>query len=282
MSWGDERNAGESTVAEWAGLSREQRTIAIGQDIGGGMRMHLRIAERTRAQSLLVLMPAAQSRIEQGQINPLFSRWNWIPDYPDSHVIAVSDPALYQGKSLSAAWFIAPQTDVTKHIASAVDAIAAELGVRRASIVVYGSSLGGFGAFGVASLLPGSQAVAEIPQLDLRRWPVPTAIAALEEHITGIPFGEYGETHLEQIDVLSRIRAAGTVPGFLLVTNPQDPTYSDHLEFMRSVRALGADIEVSGASCLRIEDRVSGHRVLSREDASVMLNRELAATREVS
>ncbi|MGY5765386.1 hypothetical protein ACXET9_09300 [Brachybacterium sp. DNPG3] len=264
------------TVGEWAGLPRQPRTQAITEDLGSGLRMHLRIAERGEAQTLLVLMPAAQSQIEKGQINPLFSRWNWIPDYPDSHVIAVSDPALYQGDGLAAAWFVSPGLDVLARIAKAVSAIAGELGVGQESIVVYGSSLGGFGSLSLASLLAGARAVAEIPQLDLQRWPVPTALAALEDSITGKPLDSYRQDRPEQLDVLSRFRTTGVVPGFLLITNPEDKTYREHLEFMGAVRSLGAGVEVKGASRLQVETRVSGHRVLPREDAAILLGEELA------
>lgn len=266
----------EVVISEWAAMPRGPRTISVRRDLGNGQRLHMRIAERKRARSLLVLMPAAQSRIEQGQINPLFSRWNWIPDYPDAHVIAVSDPAIYADKSLSAAWFISPQIDIIDEISRAVDETRSQLEVAPEAVVTYGSSLGGFGALGVAAMLPGTRAVAEIPQLDLCRWPVPTALAALERHVTGMPLEKYRADHPEQLDVLERFRKVASVPEFLLITNPQDHTYGDHLGLLRAVHELGPQVEVRGASRLRIDPRVSGHRVLSREDASVLLRRELA------
>lgn len=95
-----------------------------------------------------------------------------------------------------------------------------------------------------------------------------------------MPFDKYGEIHPEQVDVLARFRAAKSIPPFLIITNPQDTTYSDHLEFMRAVRSLDDDVTLEGPSRLLISDEVSGHRVLSRVAAAKLLGTELAATRD--
>ena len=222
-----------------------------------------------------MLMPAAQSRIERGQLNPLFSRWNWIGDYSGSHVVAISDPALYHDESLSAAWYLSPELDVLESIANTLRTICEVLSLEESAVLVYGSSLGGRGALGVAAHLDGASAVSEIPQLDLERWPVPSALRALEEKILQEPLSEYRKQHPEQVDVVARFRKVGRVPRLRLITNVDDPLFVDHLRFVEDAARLSTEqLPVSQVE-LTIEDRVRGHHVLSREQVASMLQRDL-------
>lgn len=267
--------AHEREFLEWKGLDRGPRTIAVGEAINPRLRLHLRIAERAEARKLLVLMPAAQTRIEQGQINPLFSRWNWIADYPEAHVVAVSDPSLYYDSALSAAWFLSTETDILAYVARVVSEIRGALEVEADAVLVYGSSLGGFGALSLASMLPGARAIAEIPQIDLQRWPVPPALAALEQRVAPMGLDAFREDRAEQLDVLERFRREGTVPDFVLVTNAGDPLFLDHLGFVRDAQSLTEEPGSRGRSTLVVEGRLHGHRVLPREEATTLIRAEL-------
>lgn len=265
----------ELGLDQWSFLERSARTASVGVKISPLLRLHTRIAERPGARSLLVLMPAAQSRIERGQLNPLFSRWNWIGDYSGSHVVAISDPALYHDESLSAAWYLSPELDVLESIANTLRTICEVLSLEESAVLVYGSSLGGFGALGVAAHLDGASAVSEIPQLDLERWPVPSALRALEEKILQEPLSEYRKQHPEQVDVVARFRKVGRVPRLRLITNVDDPLFVDHLRFVEDAARLSTEqLPVSQVE-LTIEDRVRGHHVLSREQVASMLQRDL-------
>ena len=159
--------------------------------------------------------------------------------------------------------------------ATALRTIFEVLSLEESAVLVYGSSLGGFGALGVAAHLDGASAVSEIPQLDLERWPVPSALRALEEKILQEPLSEYRKQHPEQVDVVARFRKVGRVPRLRLITNVDDPLFVDHLRFVEDAARLSTEqLPVSQVE-LTIEDRVRGHHVLSREQVASMLQRDL-------
>lgn len=274
--------ANELIFEQWSAMGRDFRTASVAVQLSPLLRLHMRVAERPGATSLLVLMPAAQSRIERGQLNPLFSRWSWIGDYPRTHVIAISDPALYYDGSLSAAWFLSPDIDVLREIANVLQAFCAVLSLRESSVLVYGSSLGGYGALGLASLLEGARAVSEIPQLDLERWPVPAALRALEEGILQRPLSEHRREYPEQVDVLERFRQVGRVPNLHVITNSADPLFADHLRFIDEVSRLSSEQLSVGRLVLTVDDGVSGHQVLDRRRVERLLSPVLQEVGAVS
>lgn len=56
-----------------------------------------------------------------------------------------------------------------------------------------------------------------------------------------------------------------------------DHLFEYHLEFVRAVHQMGVVVSEHGRSTLSVEDRVSVHRVLEREQAVALLLRVLAA-----
>lgn len=266
------------TFDHWASLDRAPRTASVGVQLDHELRLHMRIAERAAgANSIVVFMPAAQAGNDKGQINPLFSRWNWARDYPNSHVVAISDPALYYSEEILAAWYVSPEIDIMKVIAQSVRDISNTLLIPEHAIVVYGSSLGGFGALSLAAILDGASAVCEIPQVDLERWPVPSALRALEDKILLGPLSDHRQRHPEQIDVLARFRAANRVPDMRLITNIQDPLFEDHLQFVADAAKLSTEKIHVGRIELAIENRVQGHQVLTQNEVALMLSSTISA-----
>lgn len=233
-----------------------------------GLPMYGVLARRERADRLVCFMPAAQTGTGARRAK-LFSRWSWQTVMPEQHVMALSDPALGLDGEIRGAWFLHPDRDLLEEMARMVQAQVAELGLANEQVLFYGSSLGGFGAFGMASLLPGASAIAEIPQIDVARWPSRGSIKAMETALLKKPFSEHRLHHPEMVDVRERFRKSDLIPPFLLVSNESDMSIAIQREFMDDVAA--AELPRIGLQRMLLADQVSGHQALSQQDALALI-----------
>ena len=134
---------------------------------------------RPQADSLLCLLPSAQASNSARQI-PIFHRWSWAKHFPKTHILCLSDPGLYYS-DVHAAWFQSPNDiDIFERLAKFIKIIANNLEVSGEKITIYGSSMGGFGALMVGTMIKNSLVIAEVPQIDLRQYPVKAAINSIE------------------------------------------------------------------------------------------------------
>ena len=198
----------------------------------------------------------------------IYSRFSWFPEFPDDQVLGFVDPAMQQNHRLNGAWFIHPDEDVISGIASIVRDESQEKDIPLENVIFYGSSLGGFGAMAAATLVPGSTAIAEVPQIDFGDW-LESAIDAVEEFITNCPLDEYRKHHPEQLSVKERIIRAGGFPRMRIVTNPDDICYSRQrafFEWARTAEGMGeVDVEMIESSLIK------GHQALPKPRALELL-----------
>lgn len=115
--------------------------------------------------NLLVFLPAANGK----SIHPRHPRFKW-KDYfkDDCSLLYLSDP--YQGfcdyQSSQGSWYISRSGEfVLPTLANELDAFIKKRGFQK--VIFYGSSMGGTAAIILSSLVPGSIAIAECPQLFL-------------------------------------------------------------------------------------------------------------------
>ncbi|ERG65107.1 hypothetical protein L332_11740 [Agrococcus pavilionensis RW1] len=239
-----------------------------------GQPLHARLWRRASASQLLVLMPAAVSR-ESPNRHPAFARWRWADRFPDTHIVAFADPSMGLSEELRGAWFLHPEVDVLDGIARQVRAIAQTLGAR--SVLIYGSSLGGFGALATAALVPSAKALVEVPQLDFAHWH-PGAVADVERHVLGMPLEEHRARQPHQVSVRSRFERAGRIPPYVIVTNVREDGFDEQIAFQRwvvdSQLERGNDL---GGHELRVIDDVVGHRALGPVPASALILEQLRA-----
>lgn len=208
-------------------------------------------------------MPAALSASAATRNPNQLSRFTWESRLPDHHVIALADPALGMDDSILGAWFLHPTTDLLEEMSTIVREHASSLGILNEEILFYGSSLGGYGALSMASFIPGSSAIAEIPQIDVAQWHVASAIRAMEEKILGVSFENFRTTHAERINLLNRFEKNGTIPPFAIITNKNDASYAMQTSFMNLLE--NCPTKKIGQQLLISTDIVSGHRALSRD-----------------
>ena len=72
--------------------------------------------------------------------------------------------------------------------------------------------MGGFGALMLAAELRHAVAVAEVPQLDMRNYPIRGAVSDLEGMALGCTLGEYYDLHPERVSVVSRFVSTRVIP----------------------------------------------------------------------
>lgn len=178
-----------------------------------------------------------QSAINRNSVElPVFHRWKWMLDLSAS-AIALNDPTLYRNNYLDAGWWVGTRDrDYVEEAVSIVSKIAKSLGIGPESIIFYGGSAGGFSSFQMAACLPGSRVVADIPQIDLRKYHLPSAIdAALA---AGLGYGTSDEVpreYLHRIDVIERFVRNEHVPDFLYLQNLRDSSHiRSHFEDFRT------------------------------------------------
>lgn len=235
-----------------------------------GLPIHYRATHRPLADtdSLLVLMPAALTPARPDREKLIASRFTWSSAWPNSEVIAVTDPALQESSRLNGAWFIHPKHDIIAAIAGLAADIASARGIPPHRILFYGSSLGGFGAIAAASVIDGARAVAEVPQIHFANWGR-AAVTAVEQELLGCSLEEFGQVHPERLSLPDRLLHSGRVPGILLITNPEETRLGEQLEFLRWIRK--SDLPRSGPVEMLSTDRVSGHAVLERDDIPALV-----------
>lgn len=228
------------------------------------MPIQYKITERPDADSLIVMMPSAVSAARQARGIPTFTRYTWAHLWPDSEVLAVADPALPLREGIGGAWFIHPRVDVILLLSKFIRDIADARDIPLERVCLYGSSLGGFGAIAAASLLPGSTAVAEVPQIDVRTWNK-TIVPTLEREILDGSMVELYQKFPERVSLIDRICSSGHIPAIRLITNGKDPQRTHQHAFFEYIR--DSDLPRTGHFELIVMDEVSGHKPVSEATA---------------
>lgn len=227
-----------------------------------GFPIHYAITPRTNPTSMVVLMPSALPRNRSNPERPHFTRWSWANYWPDSLVIAVSDPALAANRQLEAAWYLHPEYDFIAILADFVRDMATEANIPPNRITFYGSSLGGFGAIGVAAHLAGSKAIAEIPSIHIPSR-ITSHVARVGKLILGQSIFEFEKIHPERVGLIPRCEYAGHIPDLQLYTNPRDFYFSLQWDFFNWADA--SEFNQNAQIDLITTTRTSGHRQLEKE-----------------
>lgn len=223
------------------------------------------------AEELVCFMPSALGPTQPRRV-PSYFRWKWADQhFADTNVLVLADPAMRRGRSLLGAWYMHPEQDVLADMATTVEDVATDLGVKR--VLFYGSSLGGFGALAMASMVERSTAIAEVPQIDVAHWFV-VAVRAIEDEILGTSIEAHRSNRPEQVRLQDRLWRAGRMPDFTIVTNPGDRSYDDQRAFVDW--CAEAPLRRTGRQRLLSVDSVDGHRILPEDDSVAMIRRWLA------
>ncbi|MCO4239824.1 hypothetical protein [Pseudarthrobacter raffinosi] len=264
-----------AAIAKYVPVPDERHTVSI--DVNG-VKYDFLSDLRTGTRKLFVF---GQSALNRSLVQlPVFHRWKWMLDLEGS-AIALNDPTLYLDKRIDAGWWIGTKDrDYVKEVSRIVGAIAASLNLRSEDVIFYGGSAGGFSSFHMAACLPGSRVVADIPQIDLRKYHLPLAIdAAVRAGLGCSSRLEVPQEYLHRIDVIERFKHEKHVPDFLYLQNLKDGThvqthfgdFQSRLEALRDLhewaQSSGVYETYSAWSVVR-----GGHFPLGRFDTMRYLN----------
>lgn len=101
---------------------------------------------------------------------PYFNRWKWSNIF-HSNIVAISDYTLTKDNSLQIGWYINNgEKNIFQKIANIIKKIANELGYTEDTIVLYGSSAGGFAALKLSEYLPKAKCIAINPQTNIKKY----------------------------------------------------------------------------------------------------------------
>lgn len=233
---------------------------------------------RSSSDKLVVF---GQSALNRSMVElPVFHRWKWMLDLSAS-AIALNDPTLYSSDQLDAGWWIGTrERDYVEEATLIVEKIAKTLGISRENIVFYGGSAGGFSSFQMAACLPGSRVMADIPQIDLRKYHMPQVVnAAVQAGLDFETSEDVPAEYLHRIDVVERFARNQVVPDFLYLQNMRDTAHVEaHFEDFRA-RVKSLSDANDWASHLGTYETYSawsmvrgGHFPLGRSDSMRFLN----------
>lgn len=237
-----------------------------------GLIIYSSISVSPIAENLVVFMPSAISPRGKNSRKRIYSRFSWAEDFPKSNVLCLADPAREAHPEVLGAWYIDPDYDVISEIGNYVSEVAQTLNIPQNRIVIYGSSLGGFGAIALASLIPGAKALAEVPQIDVRNW-ISEAISDIETHITHSSLSDYSREFPEQLSLQARLIKSSYIPEFRMISNIGDRSYNDQLELLRWCH--DSELPKGEEQALLLTSKEHGHKPLSRNVVSEIIKQFL-------
>lgn len=232
---------------------------------------------RENADQLVVLGQAAIDRDKT--ILPCFFRWKWL-DSLDASGIVLNDPTLYLGDDLNGGWFIGtPERDYVHECVSIINKLRELAGLSKPPIF-FGSSAGGFTSLAFASCIPGSVAIADIPQVDLETYHMKGEVDRLAkaafqvDEITLIP-----EEFRYRTQVAKRFMKEGRLPEIIYLHNIRDTAHISQLNgFLQSWSEAAHKLPAYDVGSLKVttHDRLhmtkGGHVTLSKTDTLKIIN----------
>jgi hypothetical protein len=187
-----------------------------------------------KSDKLLILMPAALSKNKKITL-PYFHRHSWAKSF-NMNVIVVSDPTLSLNRDLLGGWFLGNASDyVFNRIIGHITLVQKELNIKNKKTCFSGSSLGGFGALLGATLLEGSLAYAENPQLDLREYKFQTHIDNLSKYCFNNDINSFFKRFPERFSILEAYQKYSNVPNSYIVQKQSDVSHYE-TQFKRFMR----------------------------------------------
>lgn len=256
----DLRNVNLDSVEMQSDVFNETICIYQENDLGYHVNCFAHLVENS--EHLICVLPSAQVAMQPIK-NPIFHRWSWYKNFPNTSFIALSDPALYKAE-LHGTWFISnDKVDLIRLLADFICCLTHKLKIDSSKVILYGSSMGGFGGLMIASHIPRAIAVVEVPQLNLGYYPHKNALKKIENAILNeMTFEAFSALFPERTNVLARFIYAKNIPSFRLITNDKDSAYLEHIEFVSKLNTLRGYVGGIGDYQLSIVAESVGHAPL--------------------
>lgn len=157
---------------------------------------------------------------------PVFHRWSWIDDLPYSCMV-LNDPTLYLSDRIEGGWFQGTEDHFYMETAAAlVSEIASVLGISSKKVIFFGSSAGGFTSMQMATIMNGSHALVQIPQVDMSDYHVSAAIDDLLTYCYGgKTLDEATSLYPDRWSVIQAFRKYQHIPNIWYLQNSHDTNH---------------------------------------------------------
>lgn len=181
------------------------------------------------SEKVLVLGSGALSQTNNShdRSRPLFNRQSW--NFEET-TIFFNDPTLYINDELLAPWGVGTEDDwYLENIAKIIKEITINLEISNNNILFYGSSAGGFTSLLLSILIKDSYALAEIPQLNLKKhWPG-HYLLLIKHCFNNLSESQVVEKFSHRLDVIELMKKEKYVPNaFLLMDFSVKPDVDMH------------------------------------------------------
>lgn len=257
------------------GLLDQEVQVRIEED---GIKYDFLSMLNSNSRGLLVI---GQSAINQKVVKlPHFQRWTWANDFVGNSCIILNDPMHYIGECLEAGWWFGTKDiDIVEKFCEIVLYIANYLDLSSKDIYFYGGSAGGFSSLHMSSVIKGSKAIIDIPQIDMSKYHVKGAANLASQAAFGVNIQEVPMEYRYRIDVIERFKKYQNIPDFYYLQNSKDSShiYSQFKYFIDSVLELQRNYEWADSN-FQIEFYKSwhfqrgGHIPLNRQDTMERIN----------
>lgn len=191
---------------------------------------------------------------------PYFPRISWAEELKLHNILYISDPyqPFSQYKTPMGSWFISPDGELTLNfLAEKIKKFIEQINVD--NVIFYGSSMGGYAAIILSSLVHGSKSIAECPQLYLSKHPGSRFVC---ENILN------KNVHVEDIEPLNFLKK-NSPKHLRIICSMFDRHHSQHIiPFMNDIQnhLIDGCTNISFSSYIDLS-YTKGHVALKKDDA---------------
>lgn len=203
---------------------------------------------------------------------PVFNRWSWNGLF-DATTIFYSDPSLYLGEILGVGWCAGTPDDwYLKNIGTMIDLIKQNIGSSDEDLIFFGSSGGRFTSIALATLFRNSQAIVDIPQINLHNFS-----PAHVERMMKICFPEMDDEEMKKheykINLLALFEKCSYIPKikYLCNMNSTDDVLDHAIPLAKFLAETGENIEKSYVEFLFYDGEYS-HQPLGNDETVKIIN----------
>lgn len=226
---------------------------------------------KTFPKGLIVFLPSAQPRDLLPRV-PYFPRLSWKNEFENYDFLVLSDPILRQSSHIHSSWFLDWDNDILSEVSSFLTRFISNRSYEEENVLFYGSSMGGFAALHLASLIEGTKAVAEVPQIDMTQFPDSKAIDQVSNLLGGDDaLVRFSRKFPERIDVFERFKASRHVPRSLIITNRGDSAFDEHIRLLTLDTSFYKSLDDLSSVSVIVDPIQSGHTVLQRSYISELI-----------
>lgn len=165
-------------------------------------------------------------------------------------------------------WYLQEISEIVKIIANKIYDY--EKGDQFKNLIFYGSSMGGFMSLQLATLVKNSVCVAEIPQLNLMKWPYWRTLKS--QLFKGLSIDEIEEKHLYKLNVFELILKENYIPDAYLILDCSDERdfQTQYTEFLLNLDKLPFEDDKNKIK-IRIDGKNNGHEQLGYSEVYDLL-----------